>query len=164
VIPAGSSRIIVEADLEAAEQWARRHQVDLAWFPEKLQLNAKLTQRATTEAFYLRGQFDDFRALPPAWTFTASDFASGVDEYRYFPKPGEGRFGASIFIDHGGHAVICTPFNRLAYAQYRGPHSNWPDASKWMDAGDKESVRAHTVPDMLQVIFRDFNLSCGRMR
>jgi len=63
--------------------------------------------------------------------------------------------------------VICAPFNRLAYTTDSGPHADWGGPERWLEASngasDRQQVRADTIGDMLQVIYRDFLVTRGRM-
>src|SRR5690606_221291 len=101
--------------------------------------------------------FDNYRAVAPAWTFTDSGWVAPPAQ-QLFPRPSIGP-GASIFHSN---AVICVPFNRLAFAQHGGPHGDWGTPANWIEAGNGY-VHAETVGDMLQVIWRDFTPTSGRM-
>lgn len=162
MIPAEHSKIIVEAELSGAQSWAERHRVPFEWLPAQLQVRAILTQPSTNEIFCLRGTFDDYRAIAPEWTFTDAQWAS-TGEQRYFPPTTQTPHGASIFIYYEGRAVICVPFNRLAYKQKSGPHDDWGGPANWLNMKSPH-VRADTIGDMLQAIYRDFVYSRGRMK
>jgi hypothetical protein len=154
LIPAEHTRVIVENELEGARGWAERHGIPLEWLPETLILRATLVQPETNATFFLRGSVADYRCLPPAWTFTDKDWQTTgrpID----FPGGVPTRFGASIFITHNQTAVICVPFNRLAYTDQRGPHGDWGGSANWPNAGPSY-VHADTIGDMLQAIYRDF--------
>lgn len=161
LIPAEHTRIIVESEMEAARGWAARHEAVINWLPDDLILRVTLPRPGENPPFFLRGFFADYRALPPAWTFTDEKWeATGrpVD----FPKGVPTRFGASIFIMHNQTAIICAPFNRLAYADQSGPHADWGGATNWLNAGPSQ-IHANTIGDMLQAIHRDFCLTRERM-
>lgn len=153
-------RATVEAELRAARAWAERHRVPLCWDAEALELRAVLAHPKTADKFYLRGEFDDYRELPPAWTFCSSTW-KGTGNKRDFPKsptPSE-----SIFIaPKRSGPVICAPFNRLAYGQHGGPHKNWGGPAQWLSAAPRY-VRATTIGDMLHVICRDLRHTQGTM-
>ena len=148
-------------EFEAAARWAERHSVPFEWLPVDLQLRLTLVQPETALPFFLRGRFHDYRALPPEWTFTNEKW-EGTGRPAHFPKVAHSPFGASIFIMHGQNAVICVPFNRLAYTEHAGPHGDWNGPTSWLNAGSS-SIHADTLGDMLQAIHRDFLLSRGYM-
>jgi hypothetical protein len=161
MIPSADTLIIVEDELEGARRWAERHVVPLAWFPEHLELRVNLRQPETLEPFFLRARFDDYRAIPPQWAFTDTAWEISASAL-VFPKPTPTPHGSSIFLMGPGGAVICVPFNRLAYAEHRGPHGDWGGPSNWLNAGASH-IRAETIGDMLQAIRRDFMHTRGRM-
>lgn len=166
MVPSDHVRILVEAELPGAQAWAARRGFTLEWQPDALEARLVMTQTTTGEVFYLRGRFHGYRALPPVWSFTDPAWETTAIA-RHFPRVERPPFGAAMFI-HGGppnpegpSAVICAPFNRLAYAPERGPHADWALAG-WTEAG-AGYVRALTLGDMLQAIARDFAASRGRM-
>jgi hypothetical protein len=161
LIPAEHTRIIVEQEFEGACSWAERHGVRVEWLPENLIVQGALVQPETNTTFFLRGSFGDYRALPPEWTFTDDKWQTAgrpVD----FPRSVQTRFGASIFIMHNQTAVICVPFNRLAYTDQGGPHGDWGGPPNWLNAGLSQ-IHAETIGDMLQAIHRDFIQTRERM-
>jgi hypothetical protein len=162
VIPAEHTKIIVEAELPGAQAWAQRRGLLFQWVPEQLQVRVTLTQPVTSEVFYLRGFFDDYRAMAPEWSFTDAQWVSTGDQH-YSPPTVQTFHGASIFINHENRAVICVPFNRLAYKQKDGPHTDWEGPANWLNV-KAPHIHADTVADMLQAIYRDFVYSRGRMR
>jgi hypothetical protein len=161
LIPIEQTKIIVEDELIAARAWAVRHNAGIEWFPDSLELRVILRQVGSNTPFFLRGTFRDYRALPPAWTFSNENWetAGRPDD---FPKGVQTRFGASMFIMHNQTAVICIPFNRSAYADQGGPHGDWGGIANWPNAG-ASYVHADTIGDMLQAINRDFSLTRQRM-
>jgi hypothetical protein len=161
MVPAEETRIIIESEFVGAQAWAGRHGLSLTWLSEDLELRLPLIQAVTQTEFYLRGHFDNYRAVAPEWTFTDPAWKE-VGRLCDAPKPAPTQFGASIFIQHVNRAVICVPFNRLAYSENTGPHKDWGAASKWMEAAP-QFVQAVTMGDMLQVICRDFFVTRGRM-
>jgi hypothetical protein len=161
LIPAEHARIIVEQELEGARGWSERHGVPLEWFSDELLLRATLVQPETNSAFVLRATFGEYRALPPEWTFSDED-GKTAGRFADFPKGVQTRFGASIFISHNQTAVICVPFNRLAYTDRGGPHGDWGGPANWLNAGPNQ-IHADTIGDMLQAIYRDFLCTRGRM-
>jgi hypothetical protein len=161
VIPAEHTRIIVGAELEGAASWAERHGVRIEWMPEDLELRVTLLQPEKELLFFLRGTFEDYRALPPEWTFGDEKW-EGVGRPADFPKGAQSPFGGSIFIMHNQTAVICVPFNRLAYVDHAGPHGDWSGPANWLNAGPSH-IHADTIGDMLQALYRDFLLTRERM-
>jgi hypothetical protein len=118
-----------------------------------------LTQLETGDLFYLRGRFDDYREIPPAWAFT--DFGWRADpQHAVFPKPISSPYGSSVFHTQ---PVICAPFNRLAYKVHDGPHSDWGGPANWLNAGQVHEVRARCLGDMLSVMYQHFRFTRGRM-
>ena len=162
MIPPETTQLILQHEMAGASKWAERHSVPLQWRPERLEVRAILKQPETDELFYLRGVFDDYRRLPPAWTFT-SDEESTEAAMHFAPRVDKPPFGSSLFIKKNNRPVICAPFNRLAYAEHNGPHANWRGAANWLTAGQPNRAKAHYLGDMLQVIYRDFCFSRGRM-
>jgi hypothetical protein len=67
--------------------------------------------------FYVSVDCADYPANPPAWHWCDSQGTS-IDELRYAPQ-------GSGFLHP--NAVICAPWNRLAYqtVSSRGPHGDW---------------------------------------
>jgi hypothetical protein len=159
MVPADVTGMVVSEELFGAARWAERHEVPLSWLADQLELRAILVQPETNELFYLRGQFGEYRALPPIWTFTDEGFTASPAA-GWYPKPTVTRFGPSIFLSNP--MVICAPFNRLAYAENNGPHRDWNGPLHWLSAG-AGYVQAHFIGDMLQVIKRDFEPTRGRM-
>ena len=161
MIPAEHTRVIVQHELEGALSWAERHGVGIEWLPDDLWLHVTLSQPETSQPFFLRGKLNEYRGLPPEWTFSDARWETSgrpID----FPEGVQGRFGAPMFIMHNQIAVICAPFNRLAYSELAGPHQDWGGAANWLNAGASQ-VHADTIGDMLQAMYRDFSLSRSRM-
>jgi hypothetical protein len=168
MIPASEICIVVEPEIHGAQAWAERHGISSVWSADTLELHTVLIQAGESTKFYLRGRFDNYRALAPEWTFTDETWVS-VGRLTDFPRPitQPPPPTASIFLNFQSRGVICAPFNRLAYASGSGPHQDWGGPEQWLEASNKASaarqVRADTVGDMLQVIRRDFFLTRGRM-
>ncbi len=162
MIPRETTVLHVEEELVGAEAWAARHGVELEWVKAALELRAVFTHPVSAERFFLRGVFDDYRYVPPLWTFNDSDWG-GASLPANYPRVQQPLFGSSVFIMHGGTPVICAPFNRLAYAEMSGPHNDWQAASNWLTAGQAGQIKAYVIGDMLQGIHRDFLHSDGRL-
>lgn len=161
MIPFEHTRIIVEQELEGARSWATRRGLEIVWLPEDLQIRVAFLQAEKNVRCFLRGIFKDYRALPPEWTFTDEHWKMAGRPCD-FPKGVGTVFGASIFIMHKQTAVICVPFNRLAYADHAGPHGDWGGPANWLNAGAAQ-IHADSIGDMLQAIYRDFSLTRERM-
>jgi hypothetical protein len=176
-VPADETRIIIESEIRGAQAWADRHGSGFTWVPETLELRVVLTQLGGIDRFYLRGRFPGYRALAPEWTFSDENWGH-AGRLCDAPNPAPTQFGSSIFIVYENHAlsipkhaVICVPFNRLAYTDGSGPHADWGGPAQWMEVSRQPPapgasplpVRAEMVGDMLQVICRDFVRSTGRM-
>ena len=158
-VPVSVTLAVLESDeLPAAFSWAQTAGVALTWRPESLQLRGVMRQRATNEMFYLHATLDGYKALPPSWNF--------FDEK--WERTGKNFFPAAAALPGGlgsifhSNAVICAPFNRLAFQQHGGPHGDWGGPEQWLRAG-AGYVHADTIADMLAVIARDINYSSGRM-
>jgi len=161
LVPFEHTRIVVEHELEGAQAWGERHGVLLDWLSDCLQLRVTLIQPVTEAPYFLRAELKEYRALPPVWTFTDPEW-QGTSRPFNFPKGVQATFGSSMFIIHNQIAVICAPFNRLAYADQSGPHGDWGGPPNWLNAGSAH-IHAEAIGDMLQAIYRDFSLTRERM-
>lgn len=161
LLPPAVVEATVELELAGAFAWGERHGIDLTWLQGQNRLRIVFRQPETSELFYLGGQFDDYRALPPAWQWFDKTW-SQADRLHDSPKVAKSPFGSSMFIRHGNRAVICAPFNRLAHKDCDGPHPDWGGLTNWAVAG-LSHVHATTIGDMLQAIRRDVCISRGRM-
>ena len=142
--------------------WAARHGIDVTTLmPSKRILRVVLVQEKSKEKFFLQGQFEQYKALPPVWEWCDTNW-SGNGSSCLSPKPENTPFGSSIFITHNNKAIICAPFNRLAFAKHSGLHKKWGDPTQWITAG-LGHVHAVTIGDMLQVLLRDFLYTTERM-
>lgn len=152
--------ILLDDELPGAQAWAKRCRTPLVWVPEGLEIRVTLTQPDSGELFYLRGRFDNYRAVAPAWVFTDAEWTAEPGP-QFFPRPAPTPLGApSVF-----HAqpVICAPFNRLAYKEHNGPHPDWGGPAQWLTAGVAGQVTAHYLGDMVSVIYQHFVVTRGRM-
>jgi hypothetical protein len=155
-LPATVARASVESELDAARQWATRHDWLLNWNPDALQLRLATYHRPVRRIVELTASVDGYRAIPPAWTFVKP----GNDDIdpATFPAPGQIPGIGSIFH---GNVVICAPWNRLAYQEHHGPHDNWSGPAAWLQV--QEGTIAHTIPDMLAIIDAHLRASRGFM-
>ena len=159
MLPIEATIAMVEHELKAARAWAVRRGVSLEWCPEILELRATLPQPKSSDTFYLRGRFENYREEAPAWIFCGPDWGDNIEK-RFFPRPGPAMpFGSMLH----SQPVLCAPFNRLAYKQYQGPHSDWGGPAQWITPKGG-SIYAVTIGDMLQAIVRDVHYCEGRMQ
>jgi hypothetical protein len=156
MIPRDQTTLIVEDELKGAQAWAGRYAVPLDWIPDSLELRAVLTQPVTTEKFYLRGHFDDYRELPPEWQFCDESWSPAATP-RNYPRPETPPIG-SVFHTN---PVVCAPFNRLAYSAHGGPHGDW-GITQWHSLPQAQ-VKAATIGDMLAVFLLHISYTKGRM-
>jgi len=162
VIPRDQTVIIVEHELIATAAWGEHHNIEFTWLSEELVLRVMLTQPETAASFFLAGHFSDYKELPPFWNFCASNWLSS-DSKNVFPKPKTtDNMPNSIFIAHGQGAVICVPFNRLAFGAHKGPHTDWTDPAQWQTYAP-DRAHAITIADMLNIIWMHFLATKGRM-
>jgi hypothetical protein len=154
------ARVLVDAEMPGARTWASRKGLAIELSACGLQLMVVLTQHSTAEQFYLLGTFDNYRVLPPRWRFTDSAY-SASDSPSYYPAVVNSGV-TPMFIRSGAGAVICAPFNRLAYADHGGPHGDWGGPPLWLAAG-AAYIQGHTIGDMLSAIYREFSRSSGRL-
>ena len=162
MLPPAVTDAAIDGELPGAVAWAKRH--DIAMDTRSLAnriLRAVFVHPVEGEKFYLQGVFDDYKALPPIWEWRDEAWSS-PGALRLSPNPGESPFGSPMFIRHGAGAIICAPFNRLAFGVHGGPHSDWENPAQWTTAG-RGHVYAVTIGDMLNLIWRDFLHSKGRM-
>lgn len=157
-VPKETTRRVVAVELEGARAWAERHDVELDWDPETLTMTTQLVQPETGDVFTLVGRFDGYRARPPAWNFRDPDTGE-LGTAAAFPSRDRTPWGSAIFHQK---PVICVPFNRLAYKECGGPHSNWGPTTGWLQAAP-ERAHATTVGEMLQIVLRDLRYTKGRM-
>ena len=151
----------IEAELPGAVCWATRHRIAMDTSCVKNQIiRVELIQEGENEKFFLQGNFEDYKALPPIWDWRDETWlVSG--EPQLSPQPENNPFG-SMFIRHEDSSVICAPFNRWAYGAHDGPHSDWKEPAQWLTTGAGH-IHAITIGDMLQAILRDFTFTKGRM-
>ena len=161
MVDANSTRIILEAEVKIARDWAARNGIQFEWLPEVLEIRVELRQGDSQERFYLKGQFPDYRELPPKWFFVDCSWSETTERVNA-PRGVQTRFGPSIFNEHNLRPVICAHFNRLAYQQEGGLHQDWTDEASWLSIGG-QYVRATNLAEMLQIIVRDFRYTNERL-
>jgi hypothetical protein len=160
LIPTEVTVAAVEAELAAIEacttRWGWQVESDL----DLLLLRFATTHPADGRAIYLQADLTGYKAVPPAWLFTDSDWVShrdGAIDKALWPAPGTGPRG-SVFH---GHALVCAPWNRLAYQELGGVHNDWAGITNWLNIADH--TRATTVPDMLAILRANLADSPGWM-
>jgi len=155
LVPERVSRALLEHEAVGASAWADRTGWRLVVDLENLQVTADL-QHPREGPMRLVGEFNDYKAIPPAWRFV--DPETATETPASYPSPGPMKVGGSIFHSK---PVICAPFNRLAFSTQGGPHSDWQGESAWLRVVGH--VRATTLGEMLVVIDYHLATSPGRM-
>lgn len=153
--------LMADDELPGALRWADHHGLKRQWTEETLTLTLLMSsagsEDVTPEEYLLEGVFIDYRVMPPAWRFL--DPRTGLDIGRpSFPAPGPFPGGSILH----SNAVICAPWNRLAYQDKGGPHNDWTDASQWQSTAT-EHTHASTVPEMLARVHAEVKVSPHRM-
>ena len=156
----------LEAELPGALEWGGRHGVFLeSLLPETRILRAVMTQEESEEKYFLQGCFDRYKELPPVWDWRDESWTESSHP-NLSPKPVSTICGASMFLRHGSEgivrAIICAPFNRLAFGTEGGPHNDWGNPAQWTTPR-RPWVYAVIIGDMLQAILRDFQYTRERM-
>ena len=157
------TRAIFRDETENLQDWASRKQSieKLEVDCEFLLVRVVLLQPEIGFKFFLEGDFEDYRALPPRFTFSSEPW-NRSNALRDYPKQKENLFGGgSIFINP---PCICVHFNRNAYKKHGGPHNDWGGPERWLEATARQNyVRATNIPDMLSVIYSRFVGTRGRL-
>lgn len=158
------ARAIFAAETELLKAWVEKKPCisSLEIDCEQLLIRVVLVQPETGEQFYLEGDFNDYRALPPIFTFSSAPWNRSNQRCDY-PKPTDSNpfGGSSIFHPH---PCICVNFNRNAYSVNGGPHNDW-NYERWLTAVTiGNSVRASNIPDMFSVIYTRFVYTRGRLQ
>ena len=156
----------LEAELPGALEWGKRHGVSVeSLLPEARTLRVVLIQKESEEKYFLQGRFDRYKELPPVWEWRDESW-NERNHPNLSPKPVSTVCGPSMFLRHSKQgitrAIICAPFNRLAFGTEGGPHDDWGNPAQWTTRRPPW-VYAVTIGDMLQVIFRDFQHTRERM-
>ena len=161
MLPARVTAAAFGSEIEGAHEWARRAHVKLEVEPQQQLVRAVFVRETSGEEFFLQGRFDGYKEMPPVWEWCDSKWSEPGNR-RLSPEAARTPYGSSMFLDQADKAIICAPFNRLAFKANGGPHGNWGELSHWMTAGDGY-VYAVTIGDMLHSIERDFRHTIGRM-
>lgn len=168
LLPPATVRAHVEVEMESAAAWAERHSHDLhvdeGGLSVGLRLRGPRSDGSGEEAYLLRGSFEDYRAVPPAWWFVHPTTEADVGPPAYPGAATPAPRGSHLFITGGPTgAVICAYFNRLAYAEEQGPHGDWGAPTNWLSPPPSNYARAETIGDMLARITLEVRESAGRM-
>ncbi len=147
----------VEDELTGVQAYVQRHGWTVNWDP--LQLCLFFTGQHPSDRSMMRiaANLDGYRSVPPAWTF--EDPARQREAGRFFPRPGRIPSGRSSIFHSSGR--ICVPFNRLAYKNLGGPHSNWGGPECWLEINRAGEVRALKLAPMFAVILGHLAASPG---
>lgn len=111
------SREKIKQELELAAPLAKTYDWQIDSNLEELKFTVKLRSRVNPQDDYIMEFLcDDYKEMPPYIEFI--DPKTGERGIRRaYPKGGNGFFHST--------PCICAQFNRKAYAQYGGPHSDW---------------------------------------
>jgi hypothetical protein len=164
-VPKRASVEAVAEELPAAIAWAQRNELKIEHDRDELTVYLHLTGPAVTdghiEHYLLRGRFDDYRAIAPEWVFVDPRTRGSVGDAAFPHAPAGGAFGASLFIQGNGGALICAHFNRLAYATDGGVHTDWGETTSWLTRRSGQTF-APNIGSMLDRISRDMPYTQGR--
>jgi hypothetical protein len=155
VLPKNITIASVEDELPALFAFGQRYGWAIKWIPDSLVLLADGKHPADDSPARIHGDVSSYRALPPAWRFIVVD-GDTTDKVRAVKSGCLPGGISSMFHDNG---VICAPFNRLAYQEHGGPHSDWNGPPRWLEV--KGKVSATTLAEMLAQILLHLNYSLG---
>jgi hypothetical protein len=158
MVPEDTTRALLHGEAAAIEAWAERHRWSVEIDAERLALAATVRHPADGSPLMVVADLHGYRAVPPAWRFV--DPATKESGPSAFPMGGPLPGGkGSIF--HSG-AVICAPWNRLAYTSEGGPHGDWGEFANWLNV-EGDVTRAADVAQMLSAIDVHLGASPGRL-
>lgn len=121
----------VEAELPSLRARADRSGWRVDFNPEALVLDVTIVHARTGELYVLRGRFDSYKSLPPAWDFVDPDTGEEGTQASYpepIPPPKNPNQVPPVLIGGGARGrVICLPCNRLAFKESSpaAPHGDW---------------------------------------
>lgn len=158
MVPEETTRALLGGEAGAIEAWAARHGWSVEIDHVRLALVATVRHPADASLLLIAADLQGYRAIPPAWRFL--DPRTGQAGPTAFPAAGPLPGGkGSIFHPN---AVLCAPWNRLAYQTEGGPHGDWGEFTNWLNvAGDV--TRAGTIAEMLSAISVHLGHSPGRL-
>lgn len=159
VVPSEVTRAVLDVEGPAAEAWARRHGWHVAIDRGRLALMATVAHPVDESLLLLVADLNGYRAIPPAWRFV--DPLTGQSTAAAFPSAGTGPAAGKGSIFHS-NAVICAPWNRLAYKSEGGPHDDWQETTNWLNASG-DVTRAATIAEMLSAVDIHLRTSPGRL-
>lgn len=155
------AHLMVDDEIPGAIRWATYHALPHRWDEEGLSFIVHLVggsdREGEQELYLLAGNFEDYRALPPAWRFLDPRNGREIGRAAY---PMAGPFANGSVLHANG--VICAPWNRLAYADKRGPHADWTDPTQWQRIALDRTL-AHTIPAMLARLRAEAAISPRRL-
>lgn len=147
-------------EIPGAIRWAEYHGLMHAWDEANLTFKVWLEGGRTesgSEQYLLAGKFDDYPVLPPSWRFLDPRTGEDIGRAAY---PAAGPFQSGTILH--SNAVICAPWNRLAYGDKGGPHGDWAQPAQWRQLAPGHT-RAATIPDMLARLRAEAAISVGRL-
>ena len=147
---------IVDDELTGLRHYVERHGWQIEWYPERLHLVFLGNHPKDNAPVKILADVNHYRELPPAWSFekTSND---GRDKPFPISSRGPNR-KSSVF--HGSHC-ICAHFNRLAYSENNGPHSDWGGARNWLQIDRAGQVYATKIAEMFAIILGHLFASGG---
>jgi hypothetical protein len=158
MVPEETTRALIEGEAAGIEAWAARHGWSVEVDRVRLGLAATVPLPADGSLLVVLADLRGYRALPPAWRFI--DPLTGQSGPSAFPSAGTLPGGkGSIFHSN---AVLCAPWNRLAYQDEGGPHDDWAGATNWLNV-EGDVTRARNIAEMLSAIDVHLRHSPGRM-
>lgn len=168
LLPPGTALAYVTAELPGARAWAARRGYEFVFDESTLCLRLPLVGRSANgsagERYLLKGNFDDYRAVPPAWQFVHPDTGADIGPSAYPAPPQPNPRGSGLFLASGPTgAILCAHFNRLAYTEEQGPHGDWGPPTNWLNPPPSAYTRAESVGDMLARIELEVRESTARM-
>lgn len=154
----------LKEEIAGALRWAGHFGLVHGWDEAALLFTVRLEgqpdQGDGREPYLLTGLFDDYRVVPPAWRFV--DPRTGKDiGLPAFPAAGSFPGGSVLHPN----AVICAPWNRLAFKTTENPsgvHEDWGTLSAWERAAPAHT-QARTIPEMLGRLRLEVALSAQRL-
>ncbi len=158
-IPLNVSIATIENELPGIKSYAERHGWNLIWNADELKMIFTGCHPKEKSPLHIIANVDGYRALPPIWTFL--DPSGTCNSSSFFPIAGPVAGKGSIF--HSSNR-ICAPFNRLAYKEHSGPHSNWGGPANWLNASNASHVQATKIANMFTIIIGHLEASKGMRR
>lgn len=146
------TRAHVEEELDEVREWAERHGWAMSWRPDQFLLDVTMRSIIDGEQFELEVSMQDYRALPPIFEFIRSTTGER-GTLRCYPKGGRGYFHPK--------PLLCTPWNRKAYRELGGPHSDW-GLSQWQSYR-RNHVRLGDMLSLIQELLNEESTYQGRM-